>query len=65
LIRLRNPWGHGEWKLKWSENVQECNKLLEHMPYIENYYEKETERCIKLGIEPPEPYEYGQEDGTF
>ena len=20
LLKVRNPWGYGEWKLKWSEN---------------------------------------------
>lgn len=20
LLRIKNPWGHGEWKFKWSES---------------------------------------------
>ena len=22
IVKLRNPWGHGEWKLKWSEGPE-------------------------------------------
>jgi hypothetical protein len=27
LVRIRNPWGYGEWKLKWSENPDYSAKL--------------------------------------
>lgn len=29
LLRIRNPWGYGEWKLKWSENEEDgYNELI-------------------------------------
>ena len=38
LLRIKNPWGHGEWKLKWSENSHFKDLILKHMPYITQYY---------------------------
>lgn len=27
LLMLRNPWGHGEWTLKWSEDKNHSEKM--------------------------------------
>jgi hypothetical protein len=32
LMIIRNPWGFGEWKLKWSENKDYVEKLEKFMP---------------------------------
>lgn len=28
ILKLRNPWGYGEWKLNWSENEEYNSKFL-------------------------------------
>jgi hypothetical protein len=57
LLKVRNPWGHGEWKLKWSENEEYIElKLRKHEPDIRKYEQEETARCKAEGREPPEPY---------
>ena len=28
IIKLRNPWGKGEWKGKWNDNDKNWNKTL-------------------------------------
>lgn len=39
-MRIRNPWGFGEWQFKWSEE-EEGGKLDEHMEAINLYYDRE------------------------
>ena len=34
MLRIRNPWGWGEWTLKWSETSEYRCKLMEFMPMI-------------------------------
>jgi hypothetical protein len=38
LLRIRNPWGYGEWQLKWSENPDYREKVDSYMPLINEYY---------------------------
>lgn len=36
ILRIRNPWGFGEWELKWSEKEDEDDsKLTEHWSAIQ------------------------------
>lgn len=70
LVRIRNPWGYGEWTMKWSEHPDYRKLVDSHMDSIRKYYIKETERFRnELNREPPEPYEPQKEgevgDGTF
>ncbi|CAK89170.1 unnamed protein product (macronuclear) [Paramecium tetraurelia] len=65
LLKIRNPWGYGEWKLKWSETPDYSAKLDKWIDWINDYYQKEIEKAKLEGKEPPEPYVYGQDDGTF
>lgn len=39
LLKLMNPWGYGEWKLKWSEEPDQFGKLEKHLAEINNYYD--------------------------
>ncbi|CAD8108807.1 unnamed protein product [Paramecium primaurelia] len=61
LIVLRNPWGFGEWKLKWSDYSIE---MSENFQLIQAYFNEEIQRCEQNGIEPPEQYNLG-DDGIF
>lgn len=37
LVKLRNPWGSGEWKGNWSD-ASDCwtNKIREQLQYFDN-----------------------------
>lgn len=65
LLKVRNPWGYGEWKLKWSENPDYSDKLDKFWDQIMAYYDKAIADAKKAGVEPPERYERGKDDGTF
>jgi len=66
FLKIRNPWGYGEWKLKWSENPDYADKYLEKLfPQIEAYYDAEIKKAVDAGEEPPEKYVKGIDDGVF
>ena len=65
LLVIKNPWGYGEWKLKWSENPDYIQKFDDHWDKIEAYYDKAIEDAINKGNDPPEKYKRGVDDGTF
>ena len=62
LIRIRNPWGKGEWQLEWGEDVERFKKLEDNMDKIQQYYQnkKKTSKHAK----DIEDYQLG-DDGTF
>jgi len=64
-MRIRNPWGYGEWMLKWSENPDHIDLLDKWMPWLNAYYDKEIEEAKKNREEPPEKYVLNEDDGTF
>ena len=41
LVRIRNPWGKGEWQLEWSEEfaTSRFKKLEDNMEKIVQYYQ--------------------------
>jgi hypothetical protein len=43
LMRVRNPWGHGEWMLDWSDkplnNDPDYTKLNKYLHDIDKYYD--------------------------
>lgn len=62
---MRNPWGHGEWKLKWSEEKEHSQRLDKYLVKIDAYYDEEIKNAIRAGVEPPEKYKSGVDDGLF
>ena len=61
----RNPWGYGEWQLKWSENPDYTDKVKSYEEEIKKYFDNEKAIALKNGDYPPEVYNIGVEDGTF
>ncbi len=31
ILRIRNPWGYGEWFLKWSEKEEFRDRIMDHI----------------------------------
>lgn len=63
---LRNPWGFGEWLLKWSETEETENKKIDkYLNNINKYYDKKIADATRLKIDVPDKYMPGTDDGMF
>ena len=40
MIRVRNPWGFGEWLMKWSEEVDYIDLVKKHLPAINKHVDE-------------------------
>lgn len=60
LLRIRNPWGFGEWQLKWSENPDNSEKLKANVDAIIKFMQDK-----KASGKEVEEYDPFAEDGTF
>lgn len=49
MIKVRNPWGHGEWILDWSEkpanNDPDYKKLDKYMKDINKFYDEKAKKA--------------------
>ncbi len=65
---MRNPWGHGEWCLDWSDNPidddPDYQKLKLYQKDLDQVYEKKNKIANEAHQEEFEPYKKG-DDGEF
>ena len=64
---MRNPWGHGEWILDWSDSPymdnEEYRSLYKYEKDLKDHYDKAAQQAQKTGRVVPKPYQIGAEDG--
>jgi hypothetical protein len=52
-MRVRNPWGHGEWMLDWSDNPlnkdPDYMKLSKYQKDLDKFYENKIARAKQNG----------------
>lgn len=56
ILRLRNPWGFGEWMLKWSEQEHYRDRLFEFKDQIDAYYADKLKKARERHEDCVEPY---------
>jgi hypothetical protein len=62
---VRNPWGHGEWVLDWSDKPKDDNEdyksLYHNTDELKKYYDAKAEEARKIkGKTKPIPYKIGE-----